>query len=103
MQGNKEQMSKSSKISCKSAEENRNTNQLSGSMPNETFDLPLSGAIGYLTWCQDGYFVRPKSPTKCICSYTAFLLLNCSTEDDEDSLLLIAQIYQLCELKKLKK
>lgn len=98
MQGNKEQMSKSSKISCKSAEENRNTNQMS----NETLDLPLSGAIGYLTWCQDGYFVRPKSPTKCICSYTAFLLLNCITED-EDSLLLIAQIYQLCELKKLKK
>ena len=60
MQGNKEQMSKSSKISCKSAEENRNTNQLSGSMPNETFDLPLSGAIGNLTWCQDGYLSDQK-------------------------------------------
>ena len=56
MQGNKEQMSKSSKISCKSAEENRNTNQMS----NKTLDLPLSGATGYLTWCQDGYLSDQK-------------------------------------------
>lgn len=37
MQENKEQMSINSKMSCKSAEENRNTHQLSISMRKEHF------------------------------------------------------------------
>lgn len=37
MKGNKDQMSEDSKMSCKPAEENRNTHQLLSSMHNKSF------------------------------------------------------------------